>query len=461
MKNWYGKDAYAFGREFLYYSGQDADKIIFWGRIPMVILSFLLGLVIFFWAKELFGLKASFFSLFLYSFCPNIIAHSQLVTPDIGVCLFTTLSVYCLWRYLTKPNGLRLIFTGITLGLSLLSKFNSLVLLPIFLILIYIYGPRGRFFVLTFIVLLLAFFVIWSGYSFETGKILEEKEMHPTLSQLIKNPSELLQRVIHFIGHRVFPFPSYFKGLGWILHANINKHESFFMGKHFRGSSVLGFLIAFIIKTPIPFLIFIFFSIILAIKNRIFLHKEQLFLWLLPMIIFLINGFFSFSLHLKYILPIYPFLCIFIGQIVNSDFFRLHLFRLFILGLCLWYLLGTLDIYPHYLAYFNEFVGGPKYGYKYLVDSNLDWGQDLKLLKQYLDRNNISEIKLAYFGTADPDYYRINYQRLEPFKPTSGWIAISVTYLQGIHTLNGGYDWLKKYEPEVRIGYSIFLYNLK
>jgi hypothetical protein len=68
---------------------------------------------------------------------------------------------------------------------------------------------------------------------------------------------------------------------------------------------------------------------------------------------------------------------------------------------------------------------------------------------------------LAYFGTADPAYYKINYRKLEPLQLASGWIGISATYLQGVHTVKGGYDWLKEYQPIIKIGYSIFVYNIK
>lgn len=462
--NWKGTDSFAFGKEFLYHSGGDADRIIFLGRIPIILLSCVLGLLVFSWAKELFGLKAGVFALFLYTFCPNILAHSRLVTQDIGVSLFITLAAYCLWRYLVKPNNLSLILSGITLGLALLSKFNAIVLIPVFIIFIYIYRPKNKishFFVPPFLIFSIALLTIWLGYGFEAGKILEKKKEYNTFDQLIKNYPEPVKNTVCSLGkHLCVPVPSYFKGLGWLAHAYIEKHESFLWGRHFRGGSLLGFLLAFIIKTPIPFLIFIFLSLFIAIKNKLLLKKDQVFLWVFPLVIFIISAFCALGLHIKYILPVYPFLCIFISQIVNSGFFHLRLFRLTTLGMCAWYLLGTFSIYPHYLAYFNEFIGGPKNGYKYLVDSNLDWGQDLKLLKKYLDKNNIKEIKLAYFGTAEPDYYKIKYQKLGPFEAVSGWVAVSATYLQGVHVVKKGYEWLKHYKPVTQIGYSIFVYKI-
>ena len=86
-------------------------------------------------------------------------------------------------------------------------------------------------------------------------------------------------------------------------------------------------------------------------------------------------------------------------------------------ALGVWLVLGALRVSPHYLAYFNQIAGGPGNGYRCLVDSNLDWGQDLKGLKRYMDRNGITSIKLSYFGTVNPRQYGIAYEALPSFVP--------------------------------------------
>lgn len=134
------------------------------------------------------------------------------------------------------------------------------------------------------------------------------------------------------------------------------------------------------------------------------------------------------------------------------------------------YVVSSLSIYPHFLAYFNELAGGPTNGYKYVVDSNLDWGQDLKNLAKYVEKNNILSIKVAYFGGSDPRYYLGN--RFEPYRdsegPTTGWLAISATFLQGgraqaVRGYTGStkhYEWLNAYTPTAVIGHSIFVYDI-
>jgi len=465
ISSWGKNDAFVFGEEFLYHSGQDADKIIFWGRLPIILLSLLLGLVIFVWAKELFGFKAGVFALFLFCFCPEIIAHAGLVTEDMGVSLFILLSVYALFKYINKPAPLRLILFGICLGLALLSKFSALILAPFFLICLYGFDTTKKSkhrFAAVFLVLLTVFFTVWAGYGFKTGKVLREDTTHNTLSYVTERYPEILQKAVYCLGENiVIPFPLYLEGFGWILYHGKQKQESFFWGRHFYGNTPLELLFAFFIKTPIPLIILSFFSLFLTIKRKILFKKQQMFLLLFPFTYFIFMGFFAPALRVKYMLPVYPFICIFSSQLVQCEFLKVKAVKAVFVLLCLWYLIGTLKVYPHYLAYFNEIAGGPKNGYKYLVDSNLDWGQDLKLLKKYLDKNGISEINLAYFGTADPGYYKMRYQKLEPFHKVAGWTAVSATYLQGVHTAKGGYDWLKEYKPQACIGYSIFVYNIK
>ena len=136
-------------------------------------------------------------------------------------------------------------------------------------------------------------------------------------------------------------------------------------------------------------------------------------------------------------------------------------------ALCLWYAVSSIGTYPHYLAYFNEIAGGPESGYKYLVDSNLDWGQDLKNLKTYVDTEGLNTIRLAYFGSAHVDYYGIQALPLPMERPDDFGdrrpevYAISATYLQsGYLGDTEAYSWLREYEPFAKIGYSIFLYQL-
>jgi hypothetical protein len=249
----------------------------------------------------------------------------------------------------------------------------------------------------------------------------------------------------------------------------------FFIGKNTQ-ESWYSYLVVFLIKTPIPTTILLLLSLIFFFRIKSKRGLDELFL-IVPILFILV--YFSFfhpiNARLRYVLAIYPLLFVFISKIVNLKFLKLEWRRVFnflIIILSVGYLLSSLMIYPHYLAYFNEFVGGPSEGYNYLVESGLDWGQDLRLLGEYIEEEGIEDINLIYFGWTNPEVYNIGYSYLKYFgdnsldeedcTPKNGVYAISATYLQGIYLENNQcYSWLKEYEPIDIVGYSILIYDAK
>ena len=181
------------------------------------------------------------------------------------------------------------------------------------------------------------------------------------------------------------------------------------------------------------------------------------------------------NIGLRYLLGIYPFLFLLVGATMHS---ALRSWKIYLLCLfAVFYAISTTKNHPHHLAYFNELIGGPEQGYRYLSDSNIDWGQDLKGLKSYMDEKGIERIKLSYFGTVDPRLYDLKYEWLPGFKlpnlggssaklPTTGTIAISVTNLTGVYMDMYGqgrdlYTWLQAHQPVAHIGHSIFIYEIE
>jgi 4-amino-4-deoxy-L-arabinose transferase-like glycosyltransferase len=432
-------------------------------------MSLALALVVFLWVRDIAGFRAGLFASFMYSLCPTIIAHSSLVTPDIGVSLFMSAAVYVLWKYVKRPSAFRLALSGIALGLAFLSKFNALVLVPAYCVLLYV-SKAGRFrvkciqtFRSILVMVLIAFFVLWSGYFFEFGPLLRHGGTHNAFELLTQSWPKAVREKALFFGERFsLPLPSYISGLFWhsiVVPTKIGR-DSFLLGAAMRRSPWYGDIFAFTVKTPIPFLVFMLIGLYQFIKRRRYQTLDYSFPLVPAAMVLLGDSVSRLSVQLKYILPAYPFLIVFMGTTFEWGAMKNALYRALFIVLCLWYAVCALSIFPHYLAYFNELAGGPQNGYRYLVDSNLDWGQDLKLLKNYIDTKKIQTITLAYFGTADPAYYGISYTKLEPFKAASGWIAVSATLLQGVHAPRGSYEWLKQYKPEAKIGYSIFVYKI-
>jgi len=464
--SWQERDSYSFGIEYLYRSGQDADKILFWGRFSMVMVSLALGLLVFFWTRAIAGPAAGLFSLFLYVLCPNIIAYSKVVVPDMGAALFMSLTIFCLWKYLERRRFWRLIIVAAGLGLSVLSKFNMLCLVPAIFVIVFM-NARGSLrtraassLKIVFIICLVAVTVIWAGYLFEYGPALEHR-MHATLNVLTRSLPGWAGRIIVFIAENVkVPFPTLFNGLGWLMVPTSIGRDSFLMGHLMRRGPWYGNELAFLMKTPVPFLILLALALYRVVRDRLYADARYYTLLIAVLAVVAADMLSRFSIQVKYVLSVYPFFIVLIGSAFDWRALQRRAWKILFASLSLWYAAGTVLIFPHYLAYFNEIVGGPENGYRCLAASNLDWGQGLKMLKRYIDEQGIGRIRLAYFGTADPRYYGIEYDELPPDSPQKGWIAVSATYLQGAHTKRGGYDWLKRYSPCAKIGYSIFVYNI-
>jgi hypothetical protein len=178
------------------------------------------------------------------------------------------------------------------------------------------------------------------------------------------------------------------------------------------------------------------------------------------------------NIGLRHILPIYPFLFVWLGGVASTIWERSsRIGRWGVLLFASWLVFSSVRTYPDYVAFFNELAGGPANGHKFLVDSNLDWGQELKGLKRWIDDNRMGKINFAYFGTMDPSYYGINavpaagsitlfWRGGKDNSPTSPYIAISQTYLAGLYLAKKDtYAMFRGRTPVASIGHSILIYR--
>ncbi len=412
------------------------DRLLTLSRLMMVFIAMLLGWFIYLWAYKLYGSSGAISAIILYSFCPNILANARLITPDIIITAFSFITLYFFWKLLKGGHVMDAAFGGIALGLALLSKFTGVLIIPVCIALAVVY--------------------LWKYRSL------------PLRNCLIFGA---LGFVVLLLGYR-FDLEPYFAGIAYQQQHAHDGHWGFLSGEYSLNGWWNYFLVAFVLKTPIPgMVIFVsaFFIYLWNIRKRG--GFEELFLLVPAAVIF---GFFSVNsldIGLRYILPVYPFLFVFAAGVAKTILSRKFLSAMYGV-LIAWYIGASLYIHPHYLAYFNELAGGPDNGYRYLVDSNLDWGQDLKGLGRYMQEHGIQRVSLSYFGTDTPDRYGIAYDWLpsvvlrnpSPGQPVTlhDWVAISATNLQGVYFKNHDmYAMLRTKQPVVKIGYSIFVYNLK
>jgi hypothetical protein len=354
--------------------------------------------------------------------------------------------MYTLWRYTKTPSMGRLIWVGLAFGLALVSKFTALFLVPL--------------------IPFLLFRVYWEERKSQEGRKETRKTWyHPLFASL----------GIFAIGLGVIAI-AYGPNAGlWLYQQGVNaiyKHhqgvyEYFLLGNYSLYGWWHYYFVAFAIKSTLPFLLLLVCSVVLLSRQQVTLDLYFLILPVLTM--FMVSMFDATNIGLRRILPVYPLLFIFCGSLIQVNWYPYWL-RGMVGFLCLWQVFTALKIYPDYLAYFNELVGGPDQGIFYLDDSNIDWGQDLKRLKEFMAEEKITRIKIDYFGTYRPEAYGIQYEPMTPLdmlQPEKGiYYAISAHNLQRkdlirFPAINATlrYDWLGKYIPLKKIGYSIYIYK--
>jgi 4-amino-4-deoxy-L-arabinose transferase-like glycosyltransferase len=436
------------------------DNLLPYARMTSVILGTLLGILIYLFAKKLYGINAALFALFLYTLSPNILAHSRLATLDIGITFFFFLSVICFYMLLEKQNLKWFFIAAITFSLAQIAKFPAILLIPIFIILISIFYLQKKEFNIkilskyiktenTLAHLTIAFFgimaigliVLHLSY-IPQGELTEE-------AQTIYD--ELNDSPIFKIEELILP-KNYVFGLEMQGYHSENGHHAYLFGMRSETGWWYYYILGLLIKTPIAMLLFFFLSIafmyLKKTKNKL-KHKDPFNEWILIIPVVIFFGYFSFfnnvNIGIRYIMPMCPFIFIFVSKLINL---KINYWKYILIFLCLWYALSSFLIYPHYLNYFNEFVG-PENGYKYLLDSNVDWNQNGQYVQEY--GNKI--------------YEETGTRMITPpnCEPTQGIIAISVNRVHGLTKEDTDcYAWLREgYEPIDMITYTHFVYDTR
>ena len=281
---------WAAGRHLLYEAGNDPDKIIFWSRLPIVMLSIILGLFIFKWAREMAGLSAGLIALILYSFDPNILGHNHFVTTDLGIAAFITFSFYYFLKFIKNPSWKNVILSGFFVGLLQLAKFSSIIAFPIFGLATLAYALVknsrtndkeqiliklkiiGEYLGKGIIVFAISIIVVWIVYAANTFNSTQE-----TMNQVIDfnfSPADTenaknvyTNKVLHFLNsHSITrPLTEYGIGIGYVFRRVAGGNGAYFMGQVSATAFRSYFPTVFLMKEPIPLLLMMFFSLIYAL----------------------------------------------------------------------------------------------------------------------------------------------------------------------------------------------------
>ncbi len=460
------------GVEFLYDLGNDANHLLLLGRAMMTLVSTGVCLLVYFWSKRLWGSAGGLISVTVAAFSPTLLAHGALITSDVSVTLLLSAALWSYWALLKRVTLMRFLICGACLAGVFVAKMSGPLVLPMMALLLafrvwnagHVRCRRAPLLLAATAALALPVVAgIWATYGFRYSALAMEDsyraELNHRWDDLLGDHTIASAATSFAREHKLLP-EAYLYGLNVVRHDS-DQRQAFLDGKW----SFIGFgdffPRAFLYKTPIALLLLILLATGAAVwwlRRRA--GAADRFLDATPLVaLVLVYGGFALGTGLnigeRHLLPMYPALFIACGG--SALWLRERRVRVLaaaaVVLLLGWDVGESLRVRPHYFGYFSQFAGGPREGWRHLVDSSLDWGQDLPGLKRWLDHNRPDRprpVYLAYFGAARPEWYGIDATALpqpsdtpRPLQP--GLYCFSATALQQVYSLAMG-PWCGKYE---------------
>jgi 4-amino-4-deoxy-L-arabinose transferase-like glycosyltransferase len=483
-------DEYQRASDFLYQNRYPADTILLLARLPKILVTLLTGFVVAWWTRRRFGELAALAALTLYCFDPNFLAHGHYVTTDVPATLCFVAACLAWSRFLTEGTMRSAAVCGLAVGAAMATKYSAVLLFYIFVCL-YLFrlwqqigakqGPvRWSPFHLAknlTVVVLVMLAVVFVGFGFETGKLLPPESIASFQAagfQNVGGDTAFDQAAARL----TIPAPSFFRGLYALTLHNFQGHPSYLLGQHSVSGWWYYFPVVVGVKTPTGTLLLLLLALTAAVtvffregRREAYGRLKRLsphwsILLFAPVLYFAVCIRSHINIGIRHVLPIYPLLYMGIAAVLFSRQVVIPAFLRKAAVVCLaLVVLESASVFPRYLGFFNLPSGGPRQGWKYLVDSNLDWGQDLKRLKSYLEDRGISNVCLNYFGTAPPSYYGIESKpvpaSLQEARSSGCVVVMSITALYERQSFDGRYDWMLRTQPADTVGDSFRVYDPK
>ena len=425
------------GKDFLFNEGNDPDQIVFWTRLPIILIFILLALFIFKWTREISTLGAGLLAFILFTFDPNILGHNHYVTTDLGIAAFTTFVFYYFVKFLKDPSWKNVYWLAGFLTLVQMAKFSSVLIFPVFGLVLIVYSftklarhPKDntlKFKLLTFgeylgkfiIAFAISLVIVWIAYYFTTFNMPKEKLPEITSFYFVKDNIQGIyaKKIIFALNENAFsrPMAVYVFGIFRVFQRVVGGNVTYLLGEVSTVGFYSYFPIVLFLKTPLPTMLLFFSALGIALYNlfrrfgkntheKIGLLKRFAdftrtrtteFLLLTFIFVYTVTSITGrLNIGLRHLFPMFPFIFILISKTIFSFIKKLRTKKQarlaygIVIALSVILILNTLCAYPSYVSYFNEFAGGPKNGYHYITDSNADWGQDLKRFKNWIEEYN-------------------------------------------------------------------------
>jgi 4-amino-4-deoxy-L-arabinose transferase-like glycosyltransferase len=432
LNNDFSRKEFQIGEEFVAQNGRWTLWLVTMGRWACIPFSLLGAMVCYWWGRDLFGKSSGIMACCLWCFSPMVFGHASLLTPDSPSAALGALACYTYWNWLREPSWHRTITSGLILGIAELTKTTLILFYPLWPIVWLYYRLTDRQTIpfkqwrielsMLIVRMTIGLYIINVGY-IGNGSFVQLKEYEFRSEMLGSNPAEnaYIGNRFREIGLGEIPVPLPFDYVLGIDHQQ-RDFEKFWGPSYLRGTYRQQgwwyyYAYALWVKTPLGTMLLAVCVVICRVFRLLECPKrrdEMVLVFPMVFVFCIVSSKWGFSHHLRYLFPCIPFAFVWICQIANligkstiqsctgSSFWRTR-FAAFAIGFFAWTIGSSLWHYPNTLAYFNEFAGGPKNGAKHLLNSNIDWGQDLLQLEYWISKQGIQDdVHLAFDNYYNP-----------------------------------------------------------
>ena len=530
VENWrYVQKAHGFrtewmvGSDFITVNGADAFRLFAIARMSLLPI-WICGLAVtIVWAREISDASSSIAVALLMCFSPCLLAWTATICPDSAAAMIGALAIFIFRRWLMNSGGIVGVACGFAVGLSMLTKTTWLILLPILTVLATLirHGSpcRDRLSRLFFITVV-AVYTVNLGYRFDRSfQPLKNFQFFSSTFAGRRDDGSMRQRVPSdagnrfastYVGYVPVPLPaSFVEGIDLQKYDFEEGKWSYLRGEHKFGGWWYWYIYALMVKTPVGTILLFFITcgwFLWRIEWRrgfqkirdgswrrrsgpsstgeasvnsasplefSWLHENLILLAPSVCVFVLVSSQTGFSRYLRYILPCYPFVFIWISQIFSEKSGLPSWLRKVCWALLAWSIISSLAVFPHSMSYFNELAGGPENGPAHLIDASIDWGQDVLFLADWCEEHpEAKPLYLSLHVFFDPRIAGIEYEHppydprfaaergylnSEQIGPKPGWYAVSVHQL---YSRNEQFAYLFDFPKADMVGYSIYIYHL-
>jgi hypothetical protein len=480
-EGWKKRDEVRLGIDFLYRNRVHADTILLAARSVSIVLSLVFAAALAWWTRRRFGAPAGLLVIALCAFDPNLLAHGHYVTTDVPVSAAYFFACVLWAEYLETGSRRMLAAASLVFALALNIKFSAVLLIPTFAVL---YGfrwaqrpkefPLRRAAIAGGAVALTLFVVVNIAYWPETWRCLTQ---HPGPLTAVVDRGNFTGRMLKGAGKILhLPAHRFLSGLGEVAAHNATGHASYLLGLLSEKGWWYYFPVVFAVKSTMAALAG--FALLLVAGARLLWRRSGLLerfraipiLWaalvFAPVFYFVFSMTSGINIGMRHILPVYPFLYVSIAAALAAwKARRIAGYAMLALGAL--QIGECARIAPDFLAFFNAASGGPGNGPRYLVDSNIDWGQDVKKLVTWLDAHGTRRAYICYFGNAQLRYYGVDEANLPGPLDQQGWNDLDGFAVANVTPLHGAYvplidlAPLRLREPIAKVGWSMYVYDFR